>query len=109
MLSLHRRYQISGNNIMRAKYTNGSYIGAEVLCSIDVEQVRNAIVVASNDGIPFRGKPRDMADDVLAHILNKFSSKMGFIPVIYESCGGIDKYRNYTTDVVFQAVCPFSY
>ena len=94
---------------MRVKYTNGSYIGAEGLCSIDVEQVRDAIVVASNDGIPFRGKPRDMADDVLAHILNKSSAKMGFMPVIYESGGGIDKYGAYTTDVVFQAVCPFSY
>ena len=72
---------------MRVKYTNGSYIGAEGLCSIDVEQVRDAIVVASNEGFPFRGKPRDMADDVLAHILNKSSAKMGFMPVVYESVG----------------------
>lgn len=93
---------------MRVKYINGSYIRAEGLSSIGVEQVRNAIVVASNDGYPFRGKPRDMADDVLAHILNKSFSNMGFMPVIYESCGGIDKYGDYTTDVVFQAVCPFS-
>lgn len=93
---------------MKIKYINGSYIGAEDLSSIDVEQVRNAIVVASNDGFPYRGKPRDMADDVLAHILTKSSSNMGLMPVIYESCGGIDKYGDYTTDVVFQAVCPFS-
>lgn len=93
---------------MKIKYINGSYIGAEGLCSIDVEQVRDAIVVASNEGFPFRGKPRDMADDVLAHILNKSSAKMGFMPVVYESAGGIDKYGDYTTDVVFQAVCPFS-
>ena len=93
---------------MRVKFLNGSYIGACGLSSIDVEQVRNAIVVATNEGSPFRGKPRDMADDVLAHIHNKSSLYIGFMPVIYESIGGIDKQGYYTTDVVFQAVCPFS-
>lgn len=93
---------------MRIKYLNGFYSGAECQGSIDDEQVRNAIVVASNEGFPFRGKAKDMADDVLAHILNKSTSNMGLMPVIYESIGGIDKYGDYTTDIVFQAVCPFS-
>ena len=93
---------------MKINYFNGSYIGADGLSSINVEQVRNAIIVASNEGFPFRGKPRDMADDALAHILNMPSSNIGVMPVIYESVGGIDKHGDYTTDVVFQAVCPFS-
>ena len=76
---------------------------------MDAEQVRNAIIVAKNEGFPFRGKPEDMADDVLYHILDKKSLKMGFLPVIYDSKGGIDKCGDYTTDVVFQAVCPFTY
>ena len=105
---MHRRYQISGILKMRVRYFNGSYIGADDLSSINVEQVRNAIVVASNEGYPFRGKPSDMADDVLAHILNSSSSNIGVIPVIYESVGGTDKHGDYTTDVVFQAVYPFS-
>ena len=94
---------------MKFQYKNGSYIGAEGLHSVDVEQVRNAIIVVNNEGLPFRGKPEAMADDVLFHILEKKSLKMGFLPVIYDSKGGTDKYGDYTTDVVFQAVCPFTY
>jgi len=94
---------------MSIKYFNGSYFGAEGSSPIDVEQVRNSIVVASNEGFPFRGKPWNMANDVLAHILNKSSFNMGFMPVIYESIGGIDKHGEYTNNVVFQAVCPFPY
>lgn len=45
-------------------------------------------MVASNKGFTFRGNPREIADDVLVHILNK---------------------STYTTDVVFQTVCPFPY
>lgn len=92
---------------MKVRYINGSYIGAECSRSMDIEQVRNAVIVIKNEGIPFRGKPEEMAYDALVHILNKASSNKVFIPVVYESCGGIDKYGNYATDVVFQAVCPF--
>lgn len=92
---------------MRIKYINGSYIEVEGLNSIDTEQVRDAIVVASNEGFPFRGKPRAMADDVLFHILNMSPSCMSYMPVIYESSGGIDKCGHYMTNVVFQTVSPF--
>jgi hypothetical protein len=94
---------------MKVRYINGSYIGVECSHPMDVEQVTNAVIVVKNEGFPFRGKPEEMADDVLAHIINKASSNKVFIPVVYESCGGIDKYGNYTTDVVFQAVRPFIY
>lgn len=104
---MHCRYQISDTNYMKVRYINGSYIGVECSHPMDVEQVTNAVIVVKNEGFPFRGKPEEMADDVLAHIFIKSSSKMGFMPVVYESCGGIDKYGDYTTDVVFQAVCPF--
>ena len=75
---------------------------------MDAEQVRNAIIVVNNEGLPFRGKPKDMADDVLFHILDKKSYNMGFLPVIFDSNGGTDKYGDYTSYVVFQAVCPFT-
>ena len=106
---MYCRYQISDTNYMKVRYINGSYIGVECSHPMDVEQVTNAVIVVKNEGFPFRGKPEEMADDVLAHILNKASSNKVFITVVYESCGGIDKYGNYTTDVVFQAVRPFIY
>ena len=61
---------------MTINYNNGSYIGAEGSHSMDVEQVRNAIFVVNNEGFPFRGKPENMADDVLFHILDKKSYNM---------------------------------
>ena len=75
---------------------------------MDVEQVRNAIFVVNNEGFPFRGKPENMADDVLYHILDKKTNNLGFLPIIFESNGGTDKYGDYTSYVVFQAVSPFT-
>lgn len=94
---------------MVIKYLNGSYIGATKTNVIDFKSVKDSIIEVRNVGTPFRGNPKDMADDVLAHIVNIPSQYMGFIPVIYQSSTGTDKYGIYTTDVIFQAVFPFPY
>lgn len=90
-------------------YNNSSYIGAENEKLIDLELIENSIIEVRNEGTPFRGGPKEMVDDALAHILNRLSCNKGILPVIYQSSTGTDKLGNYTTDVIFQAVCPFPY
>ena len=71
---------------------------------IDFEQLRNETFVVQNEGLPFRGKPSDMASNTLSHILERISPESTLFPVIFESDDGIDNYGNYTNKVVFQAV-----
>jgi hypothetical protein len=60
---------------MNIKYINGSFDEASLRGLNDFEQVRNATIVAKCEGLPYRGKPEDMANDVIAHILNGFFLK----------------------------------
>lgn len=85
-------------------YNNGSYGGINKMHLTDFEQLKNEMFVVQNEGMPFRGKPSDMASDTLSHILEKTSPESTLFPVIFESDDGIDKYGNYTNKVVFQAV-----
>lgn len=94
---------------MKIKYINGSYIGAEKSNLIDLELIENSIIEVRNEGTPFRGGPKEMVDNALAHIINRLSCNKGILPVIYQSSTGTDKLGDYTTDVIFQAVFPFPY
>lgn len=85
-------------------YFNGSFVRADKVSSIDVEQVGNAIIMASNEGWPFRGKPEDLASDALEHINKQLDYEIGLCPIILSSNGGMDKDGDYATEVVFQAV-----
>ena len=89
---------------MEIKYING-FISESCLRGLkDFEQVRDAIIVAKCEGFPFRGRPMDMARDVIAHVLKVLCSETGLFPVIIGSFGGTDSNGDYTTKVVFQAV-----
>ena len=89
---------------MNIFYYNGSFDGASLRGLNDFEQVRNAIIVAKCEGLPFRGRPKDMANDVIARILKCNSSKVGAFPVVLQSNSGIDAVGDYTNEVVFQVV-----
>lgn len=49
-------------------YLNGSYSRANNVSPKDIGQVCNAIIMASNEESPYRGKPVDMARDAIRHI-----------------------------------------
>lgn len=89
---------------MEIKYINGFINEACFRGMKDFEQVRDTIIVAKCEGFPFRGRPKDMARDVIAHVLKVSCSETGLFPVIIESFGGTDSKGDYTTKVVFQAV-----
>ncbi len=90
--------------MIKINYVNGSFLRANKEISKDVEQVGNAIIMASNEGWPFRGKPEDLARDALGRINDQLGYEIGLLPVILSSNGGMDKNGDYTTEVVFQAV-----
>lgn len=66
---------------------------ADVKGLSNLEQVDNTIFEAKSEGRPFRGKPMEMASDVLSHINSKF------FPVIIESWGGCDKLFVFPIDI----------
>lgn len=89
---------------MEITYING-FISETCLRDLkEFEQVKDAIIVAKCEGFPYRGRPKDMARDVLVHVLKVVRSETGLFPVIIESFGGTDSKGDYTTKVVFQAV-----
>lgn len=90
--------------MIKIYYVNGSFVRVEKESSKDVEQVGNAIILASNEGWPFGGKPEDFARDALGRINEQLGFEIGLLPVILSSNGGMDKNGDYTTEVVFQAV-----
>lgn len=47
---------------------NGSYNRADKICPRNFGQVGDAIIMASNEEWPYRGKPDDMARDAICHI-----------------------------------------
>jgi hypothetical protein len=85
-------------------FINGSFKGINNMELMDFEQLKNELFVVQNEGMPFRGKPSDMASDTLSHIIERISPESALFPVIFESDGGIDNYGNYTNKVIFQAV-----
>ena len=89
---------------MEITFINGFISEACLKGLKDFEQVRDAIILAKCEGLPFRGRPKDMARDVIAHVLKVLRSETGLFPVIIESFGGTDSKGEYTTKVVFQAV-----
>ena len=91
--------------MIKVLYFNGSYSRAYKVSPIDFGKVGNAIIMASNEGWPFRGKPEDMARDAICHINGQLGYEIGLFPVVLDSNGGIDIEGNaYTTEVVFQVV-----
>lgn len=90
--------------MIKIYYVNGSFIRVEKESSKDVEQVGNAIIMASNEGWSFRGKPEDFARDALGRVNEQLGFEIGLLPVILSSNGGMDKSGDYTSEVVFQAV-----
>ena len=92
--------------MMKIHYVNGSFVRAEKESSKDVEQVGNAIIMASSERErwPFRGKPEDFARDALGRVNEQLGFEIGLFPVILRSNGGLDNNGDYTTEVVFQAV-----
>ena len=89
---------------MNIKYINGFFDEANLRGLNDFEQVRNAIIVAKCEGLPFRGRPKDMANDVIARILKRTSSEVGAFPVVLQSNSGPNTGGDYTNEVVFQVV-----
>ena len=85
-------------------YKNGSFGGASFRGLNDFEQVRDAIIVAKCEGLPFRGTPENMANDALARILKRTTSEVGAFPVVLQSNGGTDAEGDYTNEVIFQVV-----
>ena len=64
--------------MFKVYYFNGSFVRADKESSKDVEQVGNAIIIASNEGWPYRGKPEDLAGDFGAPKLAKPSGNTDF-------------------------------
>lgn len=85
-------------------YKNDFFNEANLKGLNDFKQVRNATIVAKCEGLPYRGKPKDMANDVIARILRRISSEVGAFPVVLQSNGGTDAEGDYTKEVVFQVV-----
>lgn len=91
--------------MIKVMYFNGSYNRANNVSPKDIGQVGNAIIMASNEGSPYRGKPVDMARDAIRHINGQLSYYIGAFPVVLDSKSGTDnKGRVYTTEIVFQVV-----
>lgn len=77
---------------------------ASLECLKIFEPRRNAMIMAQCMGYPFRGNPKEMAADIISHILKRVSSEVGLFPVVLQSNSGTDCKGEYTTEVVFQVV-----
>lgn len=91
--------------MIKISYLNGSYNRANKVDPENLGQVGNAIIMASNEGWPYRGKPEDMARDAICHINKQLGFEISVFPVILSSktiVKDLDKF--YTTEIVFQAV-----
>ena len=91
--------------MIKVMYFNGSNNRANKISPRDFGQVGNAIIMASNEGWPYRGKPDDMSRDAICHINGQLGYEIGLFPVVLDSKSGIDdEGKVYTTEVIFQAV-----
>ncbi len=91
--------------MIKISYLNGSYNRANRISPIDFGQVGNAIIIASNDGWPYQGKPEDLARNALFHINRQLGYEIGLFPVVLSSNSRTNvEGMVYTTEVVFQTV-----
>lgn len=91
--------------MIKVLYFSGSFVRADKVSSKDVGQVGNAIIMASNEGWPYRGKPEDMARDAICHINRQLGFEIGVFPVILSSKVIVDDQdKVYTSEIVFQTV-----
>ena len=87
------------------RITNRPKFRAEEESSKDVEQVGNAIIMASNEGWPYRGKPEDMARDALDHVNEQLGYEIGLLPIVQNWKSESDEDGVFfTTEVIFQSV-----
>lgn len=86
-------------------FVNGLFCSAENPSLKKVGLGENAIIMARNEGWPFRGKPEDMARDTIRHINDEHGMELALLPVIISCKQSIDDQGNYLTEeVVFQAI-----
>ena len=92
--------------MIKALYFNGSFYRAENLSPKEVGTGENAVIMAKNEGWPYRGKPEDMARDAIRHINDELGYEIGMIPVIiYPKQKIIDDQGNLgIEEVVFQVI-----
>lgn len=91
--------------MIKITFLNGSFHRAENLSLKTVGPGENAVMMASNEGWPFRGKPEDMAKDAIRHINDEYGLEFALIPVIIGCKQSIDDQGNYITEeVIFQAI-----
>lgn len=83
--------------MITVNYVNGLCRGVDWENLRNPKLVDNSIVMANSVGLPFRGKPHEMAQDAISHIDGYL------VPVIVESWSGCDNQGNYTMKVIFQA------
>ena len=87
------------------KYLNGSYCRANKIYPEDFGQDGNAIIIAKNEGWPFRGEPKDMARDAIRHINAEHGLEFALIPVINFCKQSIDDQGILLTEeVIFQVI-----
>lgn len=87
--------------MIRINYVNGSFDRVDKVSLKDVEQVGNAIIMASKEGWHYRGKPKDMARDATCHINKQLGFEIGVFFVILSNKVNAE---GYTSEIVFQAV-----
>ena len=87
-------------------FVNGSFCRAENLSPKEVGPGENVLMMARNEGWPFRGKPEDMAREAIRHINDELGYEIGMIPVIiYPKQKIIDDQGNLgIEEVVFQVI-----
>jgi hypothetical protein len=83
--------------MITVNYVNGLCRGVDWEDLKNPKQVDNSIIMATSVGLPFRGKPHEMAQDAISHI------DWHLVPVIVESWSGCDSQGDYTMKVIFQA------
>ena len=93
------------NHMIKIYYVNGLFSRAENQSLKKVGLGENVIMMARNEGWPFRGEPKDMAKDAIRHINDEYGLEFALIPVISISKQSLDDQGNYfTEEVVFQAI-----
>ena len=86
-------------------YLNGSFYRAENLSPKEVGPGENVLMMARNEGWPFRGEPKDMAREAIRHINAEHGLEFALIPVINFCKQSIDDQGILLTEeVIFQAI-----
>lgn len=72
--------------------------------NLDLIQVENQIIEVKCIGFPYRGLPREFAQEALSFISSMMHQDMSLSPVVTDSSSGTDAQGHYTYEVTFQAV-----